>query len=171
MSKYDSPRRIYVACLASYNSGKLHGVWIDCEGKGADELQDEVSVMLRASPEPSAEEYAIHDHEGFGELISEYTSLSAVAELCALLDEHGEAFGAYAENVGVEHADAEGFQDAYCGTWDSEEAYAEHLIDEGVLGEIAGALASYIDTARLARDLFMCDYWRDDATGAVFRNC
>lgn len=25
--------RIFVACLASYNAGTLHGEWIDCTGK------------------------------------------------------------------------------------------------------------------------------------------
>jgi antirestriction protein len=35
-------RRIYVACLASYNNGVLHGTWIDTEGMDADELYEEV---------------------------------------------------------------------------------------------------------------------------------
>lgn len=35
-------RRIYVACLASYNNGVLHGTWIDTEGMDADDLSNEI---------------------------------------------------------------------------------------------------------------------------------
>lgn len=35
-------RRIYVACLASYNNGVLHGAWIDTEDMDADDLSNEV---------------------------------------------------------------------------------------------------------------------------------
>jgi len=43
-SNYTAPR-IYVACLASYNNGVLHGSWIDCEGKGADELTGRIWAL------------------------------------------------------------------------------------------------------------------------------
>lgn len=45
--------RIYVACLASYNNGRLHGAWIDCAGKDADDINAEIATMLRASPYPN----------------------------------------------------------------------------------------------------------------------
>jgi antirestriction protein len=35
-------RRIYVACLASYNNGVLHGTWIETEGMDADDLYAEI---------------------------------------------------------------------------------------------------------------------------------
>ena len=47
--------RIYVACLASYNAGKLYGRWIDAN-QDADDIQSEVDAMLAASPAPDAEE-------------------------------------------------------------------------------------------------------------------
>lgn len=92
--------RIYAACLASYNSGILHGKWIDCDGKDGDGLRAEIAALLRTSPEPnvmvtdpdtgeqvpSAEEWAIHDHEGFGGLItSEWPDLDEVAEAAEVL--------------------------------------------------------------------------------------
>ena len=40
---------IYVACLASYNSGRLHGVWIDAT-RGHDHIQEQVNEMLKNSP-------------------------------------------------------------------------------------------------------------------------
>ena len=51
--------RIYVACLAAYNSGYLHGAWIDAD-QPADDIQSAVGEMLAASPIPRAEEWAIH---------------------------------------------------------------------------------------------------------------
>ncbi|HCN93064.1 MAG TPA: antirestriction protein ArdA, partial [Hyphomonas sp.] len=53
----DRPR-IYVACLAAYNNGRLHGRWIDATDPH--EVWQHVRGMLAASPEPDAEEWAIH---------------------------------------------------------------------------------------------------------------
>lgn len=44
--------RIYAACLASYNSGVLHGRWIDADSD-VDTMQAEISAMLRESPFPN----------------------------------------------------------------------------------------------------------------------
>ncbi|WP_445392399.1 antirestriction protein ArdA [Stenotrophomonas pavanii] len=45
--------RIYVACLASYNSGVHHGDWIDLEGMDADGVRAEIATILRESPYPN----------------------------------------------------------------------------------------------------------------------
>ncbi|MGF6599815.1 antirestriction protein [Paraburkholderia sp. GAS448] len=179
-STHHAERRIYVACLASYNSGILHGEWIDTEGKDADDIQDEVNAMLRASPcpnvvvtcphcdgdreicdpatsemrasptckgtgqVPSAEEWAIHDHEGFGGLLGEYDSFERVAQLDAALEEHGEAFLAFLSAFGSD-ADIDRFGDAYRGEYDSERAFAEEWAIEGGLIDAGHPMFSYID--------------------------
>ena len=56
--------RIYVACLAAYNNGQLHGAWIDAD-QSADAIHEEIRAMLASSPTPGAEEWAIHDYERF----------------------------------------------------------------------------------------------------------
>lgn len=67
--------KIYVACLASYNCGHLHGVWLDAN-QDVDVLQESISAMLQLSPEPNAESYEIHDSEDFGSLeVTKLTSL------------------------------------------------------------------------------------------------
>lgn len=43
--------RIYVADLAAYNSGKLHGVWIDATIE-LDEIQGCIQAMLKESLNP-----------------------------------------------------------------------------------------------------------------------
>ena len=58
----DNTPRIYVACLAAYNNGYLHGDWIDAD-QDVDEIRDEIATMLARSPIEHAEEYAIHDYE------------------------------------------------------------------------------------------------------------
>ena len=44
--------RIYVACLASYNNGRLYGRWIDASTDVA-EMAAEIADMLRGSPYPN----------------------------------------------------------------------------------------------------------------------
>jgi antirestriction protein len=156
--------RVYVACLAAYNNGILHGEWIDATD--ADEMREAIQGMLERSPEPGAEEYAIHDHDFHGVHIGEYDDLDRVAEIGALIEEHGAAFAAYADNVGIDHATADGFQDAYCGEWDSERHYAEDLFDE--THEIPDDLANYIDYDSFAHDLFMCDCYSVSSESGVF---
>lgn len=62
---------IYVADLAAYNNGILHGVWIDaCDDLEA--IKEQINEMLSDDPE----EYAIHDYEGFeGYSVSEWSSI------------------------------------------------------------------------------------------------
>ncbi|WP_273241477.1 antirestriction protein ArdA [Hyphomonas atlantica corrig.] len=64
----DTPR-IYVACLAAYNNGRLHGAWIDATEP--DEMMQGVRAMLAASPEPGAEEWSIHGATRKSHLLSE----------------------------------------------------------------------------------------------------
>ena len=171
MTDNDTPR-IYVACLASYNAGILHGEWIDATD--VDEIREAIREMLARSPSPDAEEWAIHDYEGFGPIrLSEWADLDKVAEIGALIEQHGAAFTAYADNVGIDHAIEDGFQDAYCGEWDSEQAYAENLFDELYAHEVPEHIAPYIDYEAFARDLFMGDnYSMESESGVyVFRNC
>ena len=76
--------RIYVACLSAYNNGHLHGRWIDATC--AEEIAEAVRTMLAASPMPDAEEWAVHDYEGFeGARLSEYASFDTVCELAAFI--------------------------------------------------------------------------------------
>lgn len=44
--------KLYAACLASYNSGRLYGEWIDASAD-ADEMRDAIATMLRGSPCPN----------------------------------------------------------------------------------------------------------------------
>ena len=47
--------RIYLASLADYNAGHLHGAWRPAD-QSVDDLQEQAQAMLAASPLPGAEE-------------------------------------------------------------------------------------------------------------------
>ena len=162
--------RIYVASLSDYNAGRLHGVWIDAT-QGADEIQEQVNAMLAKSPEPVAEEWAIHDYEGFqGVKLSEYESFEQVAAWAENIEEHGEAFAAWVANDPGYNTEPEKFQDEYAGTFDTEEAYAEEFVSEcGWAGvcPVPDALLPYLDMEQIARDLFINDVYSVDGTSGV----
>lgn len=85
--------KIYVADLAAYNNGKLHGVWIDARDD-LDSIQEQMDGLLEAGPIEMAEEYAIHDYEGFGRCsLSEYESLKKVHAIACFINEHSEIGG------------------------------------------------------------------------------
>ena len=155
--------KIYVACLAAYNNGFLHGQWIDAN-KAAEAIHAEIQDMLEASPVGGAEEWAIHDYEGFeGLRLSEYESIEDVVRYAQLIAEHGEAWALYADHVGEEYATEEAFEEAYQGEWDSEEAFAENLADE--IMDIPERLAFYFHYEKFARELFMGDYFSAKGDG------
>ena len=169
----DTPR-IYVACLAAYNNGYLHGAWIDAD-QDADQIRDEISAMLARSPIRDAEEYAIHDYEGFeGVTIQEYASIEKVARMGAFIAEHG-ALGAglLEQFVGdIDQAES-ALQDCYHGQHTSLADYMEELTAESVT--IPEALRYYIDWEAMARDaemggeFFTIETARDEVH--VFSNC
>jgi len=164
----DTPR-VYAACLASYNNGILHGEWLDATD--ADELREGIAEMLAGSPTTDAEEWAFHDSEYWGDYsVSEHDDIDELTEIGRCIEEHGEAFAAYVENIGGD-ADEAGFEEAYCGEWDSETDYAENYMDDCY--DVPDYLASYIDYDAITRDLFCGDYYSVDGGAGVyvFRNC
>ena len=166
--------RIYVACLAAYNAGTLHGEWIDCEEKDADEIREAIAGVLKTSPEPNAEEWAVHDHEGWHGLInSEWPETEKLAEWAELIAEHGEAFAMYGGHIGSDYATAEGFEDAYRGKWDSFQDYVEQTCEEiGYLENVPEHIQFHIDWESVARE-WGYDHFEEDATGGgvhVFSN-
>jgi antirestriction protein len=168
--------RVYIACLAAYNAGILHGKWVDVDGLTVDELQEEINAVLAASPEEGAEEWAIHDHEGFHGLIKgEWPDLQEVCTFAELIAEHGEAVAIYGAHIG---ADADGlgdsFQDAYCGQWDSFQEYVEQACDDiGYLENVPEHIKFHIDWESVARE-WSYEHFEGEATGGgvhVFRSC
>jgi len=147
--------RIYVACLASYNNGTLHGIWIDA-AQGIDHIWLEVSQMLLKSPAEYAEEWAIHNHEGFGGIhISEYEGFDTIAEYAEFIEEYGDLGAKLISYYGDLDDARDAISDHYAGEYDSLSDYAEQLTEETT--QIPESLSYYIDYDAMARDLEIND--------------
>ena len=149
-----------MASLSDYNAGRLHGQWIDAD-QDADTIRAEVQLMLAGSPEPGAEEWAIHDHDGFGGLqLSEWESLERVAAIARAMVHHGaDAVAGYLATIGAD-ADLAGFEESYHGRHDSFLAFVEQWaedIDYFGLSHLppdqAERIGMYLDYEALSRDL------------------
>ena len=151
--------RIYVACLAAYNNGILHGKWIDvCEGY--DHVIDSIKDMLKSSPlAEECEEWAIHDFEGFGDFrVSECFNIEVVCALAELMKEYRDRFSVKAiswlvNDYGIEDA-KERMDDDFLGEFDRPIDLAYHCVEEfGVLDGTSETVARYFDYESFGRDL------------------
>mgnify|MGYP000630975363 FL=1 len=144
------PIRIYVACLAAYNNGHLHGRWISVTDEAA--IWQAVQDMLAASTEPNAEEWAIHDYEGFeGAEIGEYVGFAHVVELADFIGEHGQLGAEVLNYYGGNIEDAQSRFSEYAGAYDSLADYAQELTEQTGI-DIPESLAPYIDYKAMAHD-------------------
>jgi antirestriction protein len=172
---------IYVACLAAYNNGKLHGAWIDLEGDIDEEgIQEGIDWILSHSPEPGAEEYAVHDSAGLpghlsctewpalGELVSWVDGLSAYAD-----EDTREAYQLACDDQGQTLTE-DGFRGTYCGTYSSGEYYARELAEEwGSIPEDADWPLTCIDWEDAWRHLTFEGYREEDCSSGgvhIFRS-
>ena len=160
--------RIYVASLLDYNCGDLYGEWFDTEDYDtATDLEQDVESMLRKSPNQAlgfglAEEFAIHDDEGFGGFrIYDYMPLSFVFHLAELIEEHGVEFAVFLEHVWTDHTDTvddldsaeSAFRDAWIGHMSVRE-YAEEFADEMMEdSKIPESFRQFFDYDKYANDM------------------
>lgn len=143
--------KIYVADLAAYNAGILHGVWIDATDD-QESIQDQVRSMLAASPEDMAEEYAIHDYEGFaGYELSEYEELESAHEIACFIEDHPGIGGALLNHFSDLEQAGRAAEENYCGCYTSLADYAQELTGE--TSEVPDHLAFYIDYEAMGRDM------------------
>jgi len=144
--------RVYLACLASYNSGRLYGEWVRAD-LGEDHIWQALRTMITKSPTPGAEEWAIHASEGFeGAGVSESASFAGVCELAEFIGERGELGAQVYEHFGNDLRDARAAFEHYAGVFENAAAFAEQLHEE-IGTEIPASLQYYIDWPSLARDM------------------
>lgn len=143
--------RIYVACLAAYNNGYLHGAWIHAAQEPWS-IYEDVKVMLAASPIAGSEEWAIHDYEGFGGVrIEEYTGFERVSALASFIAEHGEVGAALLDYYSGDLDESQqAITDRYMGEHSSLADYVQELTEETTT--IPQPLRYYIDYQAMARD-------------------
>lgn len=148
--------KIYVADLAAYNNGELHGVWIDATLE-LEDIQDQIKSMLAVSPVEDAEEYAIHDYEGFeGCELYEYEGIESAHNKAVFIEEHGELGARLLAHTAdnIEEA-TRWLEEAYHGCYESVADYAQELTES--CGDVPEHLAFYIDYERMGRDMEIND--------------
>lgn len=152
--------KIYVACLASYNAGRLHGAWIDVD-TDKDVMAAKIEAMLKASPMLDAEEFAVHDYDEFPNM-GEYPSLDAIAATAELVELAAERqiapsdFHHIADNW---HGNADdirrALEDDFHGFYEDFDEFVEQYADDFLLINIPERVARYFDYDALARDLMI----------------
>ena len=172
-----STAQIYVADLAAYNAGHLHGRWIVLEAYDFDPeaVHERIKeILARGAKRFGAEtlsvheEYAIHDYEGFGPVkIEEYDSIEkvcALAETLDALESNGEdvPFGIYLDKIeSLDSLDSlddavEAFRESYRGELTLEQ-YAGDYVSDCILPEIdkgiRETIETYFDYESFARDM------------------
>ncbi len=168
---HDDTPRIYVASLTDYNSGLLHGEWIDAT-QDPDDIFDDIQSMLATSPanrrrgyrvsvpapRPVAEEWAIHDFDNFGTLtLHEHERIQDVSVAAQLIEEHGEIAAEVIAYVGgLDQLDEarEHLDDRFMGTFEDLEEWAIGQLED-VLAGVPQFLHSYIDYQSYGRDAEM----------------
>lgn len=148
------PPRIYVADLAAYNAGKLHGAWIDAT-LPPDEIQERIDAMLRAGS--GGEDWAIHDTEGFGDArVDELNDVEKISKIAEAIVEHGPVFaGVLAYKGDVDDA-LEAMTESYQGEHDSLGDWAYDVAkDTGELDQIPERFQNYVDWERYGEEMDM----------------
>ena len=148
----DTPS-IYVACLAAYNDAILHGAWIDAT-QDIDAIKKAIRAMLKASPIAGAEEFAIHDYDGFHSLqLSEWEAIADVHAYATFIAEHGPLGAdliAYMDTVELARL---ALEEDYAGCYASLADFAQELTEETTT--IPKNLLYYIDYELMANDMEM----------------
>ena len=161
--------RVYIASLEAYNSGILHGQWVD-----ADDIENGVIEVLDTCPK--------NDYEYFHVDLCEYSSVDTVLKYVEICDyfkdeEQAEAYFKFCEHVGLDWSDEEytAFEESYQGCFDCQPSFTEEYVDSiGLLDSIPDDLKCYFDYEKFNRDLFMCDFFDIECSQGgifVFLNC
>jgi antirestriction protein len=151
---------IYVASLADYNAGRLHGAWIDIEyDNPPEDVWGQIEQMLQESPERSlcawcgnkadgihvghdymggiVEEWEIHDFEDWpGKINPTHHSIEQLCAITQAIAEHGDAYLAWMANTGNTDPDDMSEYGTYSDAETLAMQYAESFINLDDLGFI-----------------------------------
>lgn len=156
MSKNALSPRVYVASLSDYNNGRLHGAWVDLDGKDENDLMQEIADILAKSAYPNVmrQKCTCHDcGEKFTHTI--YHDKPATCPECLETGEAIECGEPFPSAEEWAFHDFEGFGAYRLGEYESIETViklATAIVDFGENGEAFTAFASergegYLDDA------------------------
>lgn len=166
---------IYAACLAAYNEGKYHGVWISTELE-PEEMEKAIKYMLLKSPATGeAEEWAIHDTvnmEGLTiEIPNDFETIHALGEA---ISQNGEAMAIFINESSLDQTIEETideFPEKYKGSYKSEIDFVEQECDQSgwySALEKAGINRAYLDLDAIKSDWFNETFWSKRQGASVY---
>lgn len=126
---------VYVACLAAYNSGTLHGDWVDLEeASTVEDIRECIAYIVATSPELGAEEYAVHDSQGLPDCLQsewpDWQQVEAFMEAHCNLHETERGAHLIACNLNGRVLDEQEFAESFCGFWERPEDFAQEQAEE-----------------------------------------
>ncbi len=134
-------------------------------------LEEFEEVCRKLHGDEDDPEFMFQDYEGFpSEWYNEGgfddDTFDKIVEYCGMEEKEREAYTAYIECTCDD--DVESFHDRYVGEYESEEDFAELILQESYIPKEAEWMLNYFDMESYARTLFMEGYtWWD---GFVFRD-
>ena len=150
---------IYVACLASYNNGILHGVWLDMT-QSAEKIHNEIWVMLTNSPIPGAEDFAIHDYENFYDFpICENTGVGEAVDIAKFVTQYGRLGAAVFDEYGCIEFAKKILDNNYLGVKESKQEFAKEVFEETYGCDVLAKILTYIDYEKYSSDIFIDSYF------------
>ncbi len=163
-----SESRVYVGTYAKYNNGSLYGAWLDlADYSNKDEFYQACHELHKDESDP---EFMFQEWENIpAGLISEYSISDKIFDIisvaCKLSERDQDELFSYLDYKGIDLESEDirdlidDFYDHFQGEYDSEEEYAEQIVDECY--DLPDFARTYFDYKAFARDLFMCDYYYD----------
>ena len=142
-----------------YNEGRpLAGMWLDLYTFSC--YEDFVAACRWLHRDEQDPEFAYLDYENYpDEWYSESgldeATFERILEYADLDDDEQEAFRAFLDVTSDSDADFSDFRERYCGRWDSEEEFAQHLADElCMFDNVPESITRFFDFKAFARELF-----------------
>ena len=166
---------VFCCTYHKYNEGRpLAGMWLDLYTFSS--YEDFIAACRWLHRDEEDPEFAYLDFENYpsewySESCMDEDTFERILEYADLDSDEQEAFKAFLDVTCDSDADFDDFRERYCGQWDSEEAFAEHLCDElCMFDNVPESISRLFDYSAFARELFMSDYDMGD-DGHVFRTC
>jgi antirestriction protein len=145
--------RVYVACLACYNAGKLHGHWIDADNDIESHLREAFGVSADDEILPcGGEEMLCHDNEDFGAYDLGEENVQAAGAIGEFLLKHGYVGSVALSETNGDIDEAEEMMDRFIGEFQSLEDYICDYRNPALGIKIPEDIAWYVDWERFAAD-------------------
>ncbi|MEM7757948.1 MAG: antirestriction protein ArdA [Cyanobacteria bacterium P01_A01_bin.40] len=155
--------RIFIQTILNASCPEpITGEWVELTNLDQDDLKAAIAEIIEQSQHYPIQRWEIGDYDGFYGLTP---PLKTVLEVAQLIEEHGEAYALYAQNIGTDIADD--FEDAYCGEWNSFKDYAIEQFDDVYAFNLCDYARYYINYDKVAHDLKIDYFYETSETGTV----